>query len=79
MKKFIILMLVMIFLLTFVAASFAAERYAMVVFLKGSEFFNWAYKGMIDAANRNAAKENLKVTFEVQDMTSLYFPKFSFD
>lgn len=50
MKKFIILMLVMIFLLTFVATSFAAERYAMVVFLKGSEFFNWAYKGMIDAA-----------------------------
>jgi len=50
MKKFIILMFLIIFLLTFVATSFAAERYAMVVFLKGSEFFNWAYKGMIDAA-----------------------------
>ncbi|MHC4536996.1 MAG: substrate-binding domain-containing protein [Planctomycetota bacterium] len=26
------------------------ERYAMVVFLKGSEFWNWSYAGMIDAA-----------------------------
>lgn len=26
------------------------ELYGMVVFLKGSEFFNWAYKGMVDAA-----------------------------
>ena len=44
-----------------VAAMFAApavvgagerpdETYGMVVFLKGSEFFNWAYAGMIDAA-----------------------------
>lgn len=28
------------------------ELYGMVVFLKGSEFFNWAYKGMVDAAKR---------------------------
>jgi ribose transport system substrate-binding protein len=28
------------------------ERYGMVVFLKGSEFFNWCYAGMIDAAAR---------------------------
>jgi ribose transport system substrate-binding protein len=28
------------------------ELYGMVVFLKGSEFFNWCYKGMIDAAAR---------------------------
>jgi ribose transport system substrate-binding protein len=28
------------------------ELYGMVVFLKGSEFFNWAYKGMVDAAAR---------------------------
>jgi ribose transport system substrate-binding protein len=27
----------------------------MVVFLKGSEFFNWAYKGMLDAAARIGA------------------------
>ena len=26
------------------------ETYAMVVFLKGSEFFNWCYAGMTDAA-----------------------------
>jgi len=26
------------------------ERYGMVVFLKGSEFFNWSYAGMVDAA-----------------------------
>jgi ribose transport system substrate-binding protein len=31
------------------------ELYGMVVFLKGSEFFNWAYKGMIDAAARIGA------------------------
>jgi ribose transport system substrate-binding protein len=29
-----------------------AELYGMVVFLKGSEFFNWCYKGMLDAAAR---------------------------
>ncbi|MFB0545677.1 MAG: substrate-binding domain-containing protein [Anaerolineae bacterium] len=28
------------------------ETYGMVVFLKGSEFFNWCYKGMMDAAAR---------------------------
>lgn len=26
------------------------ETYGMVVFLRGSEFFNWAYAGMVDAA-----------------------------
>jgi len=31
-------------------ASRPPERYAMVVFLAGSEFFNWAYAGMRDAA-----------------------------
>jgi ribose transport system substrate-binding protein len=30
----------------------AEETYGMVVFLKGSEFFNWCYKGMMDAAAR---------------------------
>lgn len=34
------------------AAQMAEELYGMVVFLKGSEFFNWAYKGMLDAAAR---------------------------
>jgi ribose transport system substrate-binding protein len=35
------------------AASAAAEElYGMVVFLKGSEFFNWCYQGMVDAAAR---------------------------
>lgn len=33
----------------------AEELYGMVVFLKGSEFFNWAYKGMLDAAARIGA------------------------
>ncbi len=28
------------------------ELYGMVVFLKGSEFFNWCYQGMVDAAAR---------------------------
>ena len=34
------------------APAAAAELYGMVVFLKGSEFFNWCYKGMQDAAAR---------------------------
>lgn len=35
-----------------IVPAFAAEEetYSMVVFLKGSEFFNWAYAGMLDAA-----------------------------
>lgn len=33
----------------------AEELYGMVVFLKGSEFFNWSYKGMLDAAVRIGA------------------------
>lgn len=32
------------------AAERPTENYGMVVFLKGSEFFNWAYAGMVDAA-----------------------------
>lgn len=32
------------------AATARPERYAAVVFLSGSEFFNWAYAGMRDAA-----------------------------
>jgi len=34
------------------SAAAAEELYGMVVFLKGSEFFNWSYKGMLDAAAR---------------------------
>ncbi len=34
------------------AAAAATELYGMVVFLKGSEFFNWCFKGMQDAAAR---------------------------
>ncbi len=33
-------------------ASPATETYSMVVFLKGSEFFNWSYAGMLAAAQR---------------------------
>jgi ribose transport system substrate-binding protein len=33
-----------------IAGAKPPERYAMVVFLAGSEFFNWAYAGMRDAA-----------------------------
>jgi len=39
--------------LTVLTAQAAEEEvYGMVVFLKGSEFFNWCYKGMMDAAAR---------------------------
>jgi len=34
-----------------VVAADSTHHYGMVVFLKGSEFFNWAYGGMQDAAN----------------------------
>ncbi|MBF0280787.1 MAG: substrate-binding domain-containing protein [SAR324 cluster bacterium] len=42
---------------------FAAKQeiYTMVVFLKGSEFFNWAYAGMADAAKNIG--EHIKVEF----------------
>jgi ribose transport system substrate-binding protein len=33
-------------------AAMPEELYGMVVFLKGSEFFNWCYQGMVDAAAR---------------------------
>ena len=43
--------LVFTFMTLFSAASVYAEQtYGMVVFLKGSEFFNWSYGGMQDAA-----------------------------
>ncbi|MDR0361246.1 MAG: substrate-binding domain-containing protein [Planctomycetota bacterium] len=52
MKKLLVAALVV--LAAFAAPACAEERptetYGMVVFLKGSEFFNWAYAGMIDAA-----------------------------
>jgi ribose transport system substrate-binding protein len=48
----LVVSLVFIFMVIFSAGSVCAEdqTYAMVVFLKGSEFFNWAYGGMQDAA-----------------------------
>ena len=48
----LVVSLVFIFMVMFSAGSVCAEdqTYAMVVFLKGSEFFNWAYGGMQDAA-----------------------------
>lgn len=38
------------------------ETYAMVVFLKGSEFFNWSYAGMQDAAKMLG--DNIKVELQ---------------
>jgi len=35
------------------------ETYGMVVFLKGSEFFNWCYAGMVDAAKQLGVKTEL--------------------
>jgi len=35
------------------------ETYGMVVFLKGSEFFNWCYAGMVDAAKELGVKTEL--------------------
>lgn len=37
-----------------------AETYGMVVFLKGSEFFNWCYAGMLDAAKQLGVKAELQ-------------------
>ena len=56
--KFVARFLVVLLLLVALASSAAlslgqeTETYGMVVFLKGSEFFNWAYAGMVDAAAR---------------------------
>jgi len=38
----------------------ANETYGMVVFLKGSEFFNWCYAGMVDAAKELGVKTELQ-------------------
>jgi ribose transport system substrate-binding protein len=48
----LVVSLVFIFMAMFTAGNVCAEdqTYAMVVFLKGSEFFNWSYGGMQDAA-----------------------------
>ena len=48
----LVVSLLFIFAALFSTGSVYAEQqtYAMVVFLKGSEFFNWAYGGMQDAA-----------------------------
>ncbi len=52
----LVLLLAVVLLLTVsltapaVAQDQPTETYGMVVFLKGSEFFNWAYAGMRDAA-----------------------------
>src|SRR3954468_22281488 len=43
-----------------VKAQEAKEHYGMVVFLRGSEFFNWAYAGFQDAA------KTVKATTELQ-------------
>ncbi|WP_413730028.1 substrate-binding domain-containing protein [Sodalis sp. RH22] len=44
------------------AADKKVETYSMVVFLKGSEFFNWAYAGMQDAAKMLG--DNVKVELQ---------------
>ncbi|HHY48072.1 MAG TPA: sugar ABC transporter substrate-binding protein [Firmicutes bacterium] len=46
----LVLAVALIMMLCVTASAARTERYAMVVFLKGSEFFNWAYAGMKDAA-----------------------------
>lgn len=52
MRRLLVLTVLLALVLSLTGAVYAAktERYAMVVFLKGSEFFNWAYAGMKDAA-----------------------------
>ena len=55
--RFLILLATVLMLTVGLVAPTAAqdaptETYGMVVFLKGSEFFNWAYAGMVDAAAR---------------------------
>lgn len=38
-----------------------SETYSMVVFLRGSEFFNWSYAGMQDAAKRLGSHINVEL------------------
>ncbi|MCP4105772.1 MAG: sugar ABC transporter substrate-binding protein [Desulfobacteraceae bacterium] len=52
-RKIVFLMVLGVFLTGFTPYACAEKKeqtYAMVVFLNGSEFFNWAYAGMADAA-----------------------------
>lgn len=53
-KLFIVFMVVTLLVIgsssLVMGAEEETEKYAMVVFLRGSEFFNWAYGGMEDAA-----------------------------
>ncbi len=59
-----VLVLFLVVLTVFGAMSIGAqaknETYGMVVFLKGSEFFNWCYAGMVDAAKELGVKTELQ-------------------
>ncbi len=55
LSRILVIVLLALLLVGTIAPSMAQDEpeiYAMVVFLKGSEFFNWAYAGMVDAAAR---------------------------
>lgn len=64
-KKNLLLIVVLLLITGTVAPSAAQgpeeETYGMVVFLKGSEFFNWAYAGMVDAAERLGENVNVQL------------------
>jgi ribose transport system substrate-binding protein len=62
-KKFLSVLFIAVALMAgFVSVSSAADEevYGMVVFLKGSEFFNWCYAGFQDAAAVVGAKTELQ-------------------
>jgi ribose transport system substrate-binding protein len=61
LKVLALILLVVAWTTGFAAPSCAAEEtYGMVVFLKGSEFFNWCYAGFQDAAATVGAKTELQ-------------------
>ncbi len=64
MKKFTLLLsvvsLLMVVFGTGLVQAADQETYGMVVFLKGSEFFNWCYAGFQDAAATVGAKTELQ-------------------
>lgn len=60
-KFFALFLAVVVGVVGFAGSALAAdETYGMVVFLKGSEFFNWCYAGFQDAAATVGAKTELQ-------------------
>jgi ribose transport system substrate-binding protein len=59
-RRFLVSLLLMGAVFSGFSQNVKNETYGMVVFLKGSEFFNWCYAGMVDAAKELGVKTELQ-------------------